>query len=680
MRRGQPGGGAARAEQALQSGVRGTSVDVGAVRSGFEIDAVFRAAFEVSGEALVVIDGLGQIQWANARAREFLRMRPGMGAVSLADFFAGDVAASLSKIPAGRAGQSAVTSFDATLTTGLAVRVAWRPTAGATKHRLLCIEEGSIVQRAEWKWKRSEAEIRSILDSVRVGVLVLDSEGNVRHSNARFGQLFGLDASNLRAIETAEDIQAFLGPRFDSAAAFVAPWNSFAAGEGEPSHDELEIARPARRVIERFSRPVLDAQNRKIGWLEIYYDVTGERQLQTKLLQTEKMAALGHLVSGIAHELNNPLTAIMGYAQLLLSHGLKPDQYAEARKVFEEAERATRIVKNLLYFARENKPERTRVNLNEIVERALALRSYELKVQNIVVECALAADLPETLADSHQLQQAVLNLVVNAEQALLHSRGQGRIWIRTRRAANERIALEISDDGPGIPKEIASRIFEPFFTTKPPGVGTGLGLSIVYGIVKQHEGEVSLEHRAAGGATFVVELPVTVKQAEESYPLPELTRELVGSAVASRILVVEDEPSVAQLVVDVLREEGHHVDAVLDSQEGLTRLARCEYDLVICDLRMPRLDGPAFYDALVQAGSPHQNHIVFITGDTLAPRTARFLEESGLPYLAKPFLVEELRLAVNRRLSGRPNLVQTNSAGAAPSAAGTKARATDGRG
>ncbi len=670
----QHGGSAARAAQALQPDGRATSFDAGLAGGTLEQDAIFRAAFDSSGEALVVIDGQCRIRRANARARELLRMPSGAETRALADFFAGNVEESLSKVSAGRAAHASLTSFDATLATGLAVRVAWRPSPGATQHRLLCIEEGSIVQRAESKWRRSEAEIASILDSVRVGVLVLDANGNVRHSNARFGQLFGLDATNLRAIETAADIQAFLGPRFDRPAAFVAPWNSFAAGEGEPSHDELEIARPARRVLERFSRPVLDAQNRKIGWLEIFYDVTGERQLQTKLLQTEKMAALGHLVSGIAHELNNPLTAIMGYAQLLLSHGLKPDQFAEARKVFEEAERATRIVKNLLYFARENKPERTRVNINEIVERALALRSYELKIQNIVVECALAADLPETLADPHQLQQAVLNLLVNAEQALLHSRGQGRIWIRTRRAANERIALEISDDGPGIPKEIASRIFEPFFTTKPPGVGTGLGLSIVYGIVKQHDGEVSLENRATAGATFIIELPVTVKQAEEFYPLPEIPRELAGSAAASRILVVEDEPAVAQLVVDVLREEGHQVDAVLDSQEGLTRLARSDYDLVICDLRMPRLDGPAFYDALVRAGSAHQHHIVFITGDTLAPRTARFLEESGLPFLAKPFLVEELRLAVNRRLSANPRRED-----AIPAALVSKARSTDGR-
>lgn len=377
-----------------------------------------------------------------------------------------------------------------------------------------------------------------------------------------------------------------------------------------------------------------------------------EDQAPSKMIQTEKMAALGQLVSGIAHELNNPLTRIMGYAQLLLGQNLAPAQRAEAAKVFEEAERARHLVKNLLCFARENKPERTRAQLNEIVERTLALRSYELKVENIEVKCDLAADLPETMADPHQLQQVTLNLLVNAEQALLESRGRGRIELRTRRVTEDRIAVEVSDDGPGIPPNLIPRVFDPFFTTKPPGFGTGLGLSIVYGIVQQHDGEVTAENLPSGGARFRVEIPVravpAAQAAAASSSLDAPARIAVG-----RVLVVEDEPTVAQLIADVLKEEGHAVEAVLDSQEGLTRLSRREFDLVICDLRMPRVDGPAFYDVLVRSGSPLQHSILFITGDILAPRTQEFLEGRRLPYLAKPFLVEELKLAVNRLLEAK---------------------------
>ena len=379
-----------------------------------------------------------------------------------------------------------------------------------------------------------------------------------------------------------------------------------------------------------------------------------EGKIPAKMLQTEKMAALGQLVSGIAHELNNPLTAIMGYTQLLLGRGLAPGPLSEARKVYHEAERARRIVKNLLYFARENRPEQTRVDLNEIVERTLALRSYELKVENIVVECELALDLPRTMADPYQLQQVVLNLAINAEQALLEGRGYGRVRIRTEhlaRARGDRLLLEVSDDGPGIPREIAWRIFDPFFTTKPAGVGTGLGLSIVYGIVHQHGGEVTFESQPGSGAKFSVELPVVSAAAmEERENMPAQDSDPAHAALTGRILVVEDEPTVGQLMADVLQEEGHEVEAVLDSQEGLTRLSRSRFDLVICDLRMPRLDGPAFYEALVRGGSAMQRRILFVTGDTATPRTPEFLARHDLPCLAKPFLVEELKLAVHRAL------------------------------
>jgi signal transduction histidine kinase/CheY-like chemotaxis protein len=515
-----------------------------------------------------------------------------------------------------------------------------------------CTESSVIVPLApspETECKHVEAELLTVLDSVQAGALLISPAGRLRYSNARFGQYFGVEHVRLERLETIGELDELLSPRFQTPDGFAQRWKQFAAGQQQPAHDELEMLRPVRRVLERFARPVLDREGARVGWLELYYDVTGERQIQSKLLQTEKMAAVGQLVSGIAHELNNPLTSIMGYAQLLLSHGLNPAQFSEAGKVFHEAERARRIVKNLLYFARENEPERTRVNLNDIVERTLALRSYEMKVEDILIERDLEPGLPETMADPFQLQQVVLNLLINAEQALLQDRGKGVVRVRTRLAEGNRIAVEVIDDGPGIPREILSRIFDPFFTTKPSGLGTGLGLSIVYGIVKQHDGEVSVENLAAGGARFVVELPVIAIQADNN-TLAERGPQLLGSAPKSRILVVEDEPTVAQLIVDVLREEGHQVEAVLESQEGLTRLSRARYDLVICDLRMPRLDGPAFYEALVHSGSSAQDRLMFITGDTLAPRTMKFLQSSRLSYLAKPFLVEELKLAVNRRL------------------------------
>jgi len=634
-------------------------------------DTGFSAVFETSAEPLVVVDSLGNLQRANARACELLRLNPALvRRSSLADFVKGPVGDELVELAATAVAQTKPQSVNATLPAGFPIRITLRSILPGTQHLLLCLEDGSVVQRANEKWGQVEAELRSVLDSVPSGVLLLDPLGCVRFSSARFVQLFSLDVRAAAQMATFEGIAELLEDRFRNPAGFSSPWRKFSAGLSDPGHDELEMTRPTRRLLERFYRPVLDAEGRSVGWLELYSDVTGERQIQSKILQTEKMAALGQLVSGIAHELNNPLTAIMGYAQLLLGHGLTAPQLAEADKVYREAERARRIVKNLLYFARENHPERTLVDLNEVIERTLALRSYELKVENIVVECELVSDLPKTMADPYQLQQVVLNLVVNAEQALLEGRGHGHVWIRTAHLPAEppssgpgRIQLKVCDDGPGVSPEIASRIFDPFFTTKPSGVGTGLGLSIVYGIVHQHGGEITLEGQAGAGARFVVDLPVIC--ATEETPAPH-ARPMGGatntnSRLTGRVLVVEDEPTVANLIKDILREEGHRVEAVLDSQQGLTALSRGEYDLVICDLRMPRLDGPAFFDALVCSGSPMQRRIIFVTGDTLAPRTMEFLERHSLPFLAKPFLVEELKLAVAQRLEQDRGLVAAAS-------------------
>ena len=492
----------------------------------------------------------------------------------------------------------------------------------------------------------TSADFNALFDSSAEALVVVNTAGELQRANARARELLRLREGTIRRAT----IDEFVKPSATEGHAKIWAQVSSAAG-GASLETVLQTGLPVRFTL----RAIMPASGDLLLCLQPNSaDPAMEKRwltLEAKLLQTEKMAALGHLVSGIAHELNNPLTAIMGYAQLLLGHGLAPAQLAEADKVYQEAERARRIVKNLLYFARETKTERTRVDLNEVVERTLALRSYELRVENIVVETNLDPGLPLTMADPYQLQQVVLNLLVNAEQALLEGRGRGRVTIRTFRSAGpagERILLEVSDDGPGIPKAHASRIFDPFFTTKPPGVGTGLGLSIVYGIVQGHGGEVTCESQIGGGARFIVDLPVVAAPSVEEFGAAPRAG-LLADVHSSRILVVEDESTVAQLIVDVLQEEGHRVEAVLDSQEGVTRIARSHFDLVICDLRMPRLDGPAFYDALVRSGSAASEKILFITGDTLAPRTLEFLKP--FPYLAKPFLVEELKLSVHSVLS-----------------------------
>ena len=551
--------------------------------------------------------------------------------------------------------------------------------------------------------RRAEVALHAVAESVEDGILLLDPDDRILLSNRKLARLLGIEVRRLAGMTEADSLVAAMKGSFrtpEDGEDFARHWRE-QRRRRKACCEELEVWCLGRRVVERSGQPLWDDEGEMVGWLEVYRDLSGQRLMQGKLLQTEKMAALGQLVSGIAHELNNPLTSIAGYAQLLLARrpgaGAEAEAGAELQRIHTEAERAARIVKNLLYFARETKPERRPVQLNEVVERTLALRSYELKLENIAVETDLPTGLPPTLADEHQLQQVMLNLIVNAEHAIRLGRAGasgtargGRMRIRTREIPRRRLALEISDDGPGVPAEMASRIFDPFFSTKPPGVGTGLGLSICYGIVQEHGGEIYLANRSAGrdfGATFVVELPVTAPaetQRPVSRAVPGLAGHVPGQGSAAadpglraekrwskRILVVEDESTVAQLIVDLLTEEGHQVEATLDSAEGLRRILAsgveegersrgalqgkmraARYDLVICDLKMPRLDGRALYEALVSAGHAARQRLLFITGDTLGARTLEFLEKNSLPYLAKPFLVEELLQAVNRQLEG----------------------------
>jgi two-component system NtrC family sensor kinase len=492
----------------------------------------------------------------------------------------------------------------------------------------------------------AEAQLVSVADAADSGMVLFDGKSNVRLLNDRFAQLLGVSRQSLVSARTWRSLAAAVSDYFEEPSAFMSRWAELADHPAEASCEEFDLASPPRRRLERFARPVVDSQGNVVGRLEVYRDVTIQKVEKSKSLQTEKMAGLGQLVSGIAHELNNPLTSIMGYSQLLLGRRLTSPQAADGRLIYQEAERAARIVKNLLLFARETRPERHAVNLNEILERTLALRNYELRVENIELSQDLDPRLPPVIADAAQLQQVLLNLLVNAEQAIRQGTSEGKISICTRLTPHGRVSFQIADTGPGIPPEIIPRIFDPFFSTKPTGAGTGLGLSITYSIVKEHGGEISVESKPGHGAKFTIELPaaigVTVPDHEPSSNHHGVAKAILAPPSA-RILVIEDEPTVAHLIADVLGEEGHPVEIILDGHDGLNRIGAGEHDLVICDLRMPHLDGRAIYRELAAKRSPMLHRLVFVTGDTLAPLTMEFLAASGVPFLAKPFLVEELK-------------------------------------
>lgn len=377
------------------------------------------------------------------------------------------------------------------------------------------------------------------------------------------------------------------------------------------------------------------------------------RDLYLQLLQAEKMAALGQTISGVAHELNNPLATILTWAERLSQQpNIGESMRRGLEAILSESERAARIVRSLLTFARKRQTTRAMIDVNQVVRETLALRAYEQRVSNIEVIDALAAGLPSVFADGHQLQQVLLNLIINAEQAMLEARGHGTLVVRTwHDATQEAVVLEVNDDGPGIPGDMQPKIFDPFFTTKEVGKGTGLGLTVAYAIVQEHGGQIRLESSAQAGASFYVELPVgggVLKATDRQRESSGVTSAPVAGGV---ILVVEDEKQLASAVVDALTDEGYIVDYAANGEEALLKVRERLFDAVVCDLKMPRMDGPAFYRTLSMSKPFLAKRVIFVTGDVAGTDAEIFLKESGCPWLPKPFRLSELLLAVRDALA-----------------------------
>jgi two-component system NtrC family sensor kinase len=438
------------------------------------------------------------------------------------------------------------------------------------------------------------------------------------------------------------------------------------------------------------------------------------RDLHHQVLQADKMAALGQTISGVAHELNNPLATILSWAERLAETPGDDKARRGLDVILKEAERAARIVRNLLTFARKRQSTRMMVDVNDIVRDTLALRGLEGSNDSsadgsrggpdgatIKVVLALGHGIPQVFADGHQIKQILLNLVINAEQAMLTAHGGGTLTIRTSHDADRNsVVLEVTDDGPGIPESAHARIFDPFFTTKQVGKGTGLGLSVAYAISQEHGGRIWVNSQPGAGASFFVELPVmagpgvtpgadersdlraavspvavaAVKAVATAEPAsateqsqPAIANERVESGGPNRtspdwlppfdafkgrkVLVVEDEAALGAAVSEALIDAGFVVERASDGEEGLTRVTQGTYDLIICDLKMPRIDGMQFYRAMAAAAPLLARRVIFVTGAVAGSDAERFLEETGCAWLAKPFRLGDLLRAAREALA-----------------------------
>ncbi|HYZ60968.1 MAG TPA: PAS domain S-box protein [Acetobacteraceae bacterium] len=379
-------------------------------------------------------------------------------------------------------------------------------------------------------------------------------------------------------------------------------------------------------------------------------DLTAVRQAEDEirrqreaLHQVEKMAAFGSLLAGVAHELNNPLSIIIGNAMMLAEDAEQqaPALVDRAGRIQAAAERCGRITHSFLKMARAQKPQMRRATAGELVDTALQLLNYGMRSSGITVERRIPPTLPAVLCDADQINQVLTNMLVNARQEL-EQQPQPRLLRISARSALGALELEVADNGPGVSPAIASRVFDPFFTTKPAGTGTGIGLTVSRGIAEVHGGSLTMKESPLGGACFVLRLPALPAGLGEAEAEPAETG-IEAKPPGRRALIVDDEAEVAQVLSDMLRPHGFNCDIVTSGELAKRRLSREAFDLVLCDLRMPGIDGPALF-AWMEAAAPHHcRHTAFVTGDTLGHAAGAFLARSGRPVLEKPFGPATLR-------------------------------------
>ncbi|HZE89121.1 MAG TPA: ATP-binding protein, partial [Verrucomicrobiae bacterium] len=503
------------------------------------------------------------------------------------------------------------------------------------------IEEKKLDQEVRQTTERYRALVETMYD----GVLTIDLRERIVFANPAFGQLIGqpemlISGRSLGSLLDPEDLATFRAQAALQEGGRAARFEiRIRAADGEliPVHVSASPFREESALLGCFAI-VRDLREQKKA-------ESDRKAMQQQLMQAEKLSALGELISGIAHELNNPLTGVMGYSQMLLGSGVSTEAKGNLEKIHREAVRCQKIVQNLLTFARQRAPERKMLDVNALVEATLELREYQLKVDGVEIVRDLAAELPKTLGDFHQLQQVFVNIINNAHHAMQDTGRAGRLTLRTERVG-ESIRVSIADNGPGIAEEHMSKIFDPFFTTKEIGKGTGLGLSLSYGIIHEHEGRIHARSGRGGGAEFQVELPVRT----EAPGVPEAAVQvIIPQAVGSRhILVVDDEETILDLLESVLETSGHRVERAQNGRQALEKVSLTDFDIIISDVKMPDMGGQKLYECIAERKPHLKKRVIFSTGDTVNPVTQELFQRTGNHYLAKPFRLEEVDAIIAR--------------------------------
>jgi two-component system NtrC family sensor kinase len=494
------------------------------------------------------------------------------------------------------------------------------------------------MRQAEWRFRTL---FRAAPDAV---LTVLQTTGRVREANDAVREVFGLEPHQVVGRLLLDVLVPSDRPLLEEALA-----KAFA---GQPARVEVHIVTPdgQSRVIALAASRLPEAD--PPGALLVGRDMTQERELRVRLMESDRLAAVGELVAGVAHEVNNPLSSISAFAQLLLRDtGLTPQHRESIEVIRSETMRASQVVKDLLAFARRSAPQSAPLDLNSVVGRTLRMRQYQFSEASVRVEADLAGDLPSVMGDARQLQQVCLNLLTNAVQAM--SPGGGALRVRTYQA-NDRVRLEVQDTGPGISVDARAHIFEPFFTTKKEGEGTGLGLSVSYGIVTTHGGTIEVVTTGPAGTTFRVTLPaasvLAASQEKERDTAPIALRSPLAGI---KLLFVDDEPALRSGMQAFGEMRGFTVLTAADGVAALETVRSTGVDAVVCDLRMPGMDGYAFHEQLGQERPGLAARTVFITGDVIATSSSRG-SVARQPVLTKPFAFDKIEEALIAVMRGTP--------------------------
>ena len=507
-------------------------------------------------------------------------------------------------------------------------------------HLFGSLQDITVRKQTEADLRAGEARYRSIVDTAAEGIITTGLDGVITFANNRMAEITGYSIDELIGKVDA-------GLMLDRAPA--EPMRSILSQYGLLSN-EFEINRKdgATRWVRVNTAPLKDSSGHYITNVALFTDITDyknagaeQQRLREKAESSSRLAAVGEMAAGIAHEINNPLTGVIGFSELLaerqdLPAGVKED----VLRISAGSARVKEIVKRMLTFSRQTKPKKSCVNINELIEATLDLRSYVLKTANIEVVKRFDPDLHCVVADAGQMQQVFLNLIVNAEYSMKQSHGRGNLTIATEKAG-EHVRISFKDDGAGMTRDTREKVFNPFFTTKGVGEGTGLGLSVTRSIILEHNGTIEVESEPGKGAVFTVILPIN-SPTEDTGGDSSSDPAQADKVKSGRVIVVDDEEAITSLVKAVLTREGYRVDVASDSTGASEMLDSTLYDTVLMDIRMPGVSGIDIYNDIKSRRPELAGRFIFITADASDDNTKAFLDRNELPYIVKPFDIKIL--------------------------------------